>query len=132
MDPRRAHMPAPAERRLVQLSKLLCTSPAAGGGEERGEGEDEDEGLRSIPWSEIAQHSTLDDLWIVVDGVVYDMTEFIQGGDHPGGEDIPLEYGGKDASLFWDDVHGHLRDEILVCARLTSTTRSPTHFLMQN
>ena len=30
-----------------------------------------------------------------------------------GGADIPLEYGGKDASEFWTDMHGHLEDEIL-------------------
>ena len=39
--------------------------------------------------------------WVVVDGTVYDMTEFIkEESGHPGGDAIPLEYGGKDASEF--------------------------------
>ena len=31
----------------------------------------------------------------------------------PGGADIPLQYGGKDATEFWTDMHGHLEEEIL-------------------
>ena len=45
-------------------------------------------------------------------GRVWEMTDFIQA-DHPGGSEIPTEYGGKDASAFWHDLHGHLEAEIL-------------------
>ena len=38
--------------------------------------------------------------------------EFI-GSDHPGGEDIPLDYAGKDASDYWNEIHGHMKAEIL-------------------
>lgn len=67
-----------------------------------------------IKWDEIRVHNTRNDLWVVVNGRVFDMTEFIkEESGHPGGSDIPLEYGGKDASEFWTDMHGHLEDEIL-------------------
>ena len=67
-----------------------------------------------IPWAEIRRHNTMKDLWVVVHDRVFDMTDFIkEESGHPGGADIPLEYGGKDASDFWTDMHGHMADEIL-------------------
>lgn len=38
---------------------------------------------RKVPVSEVLQHSKADDTWIVVDGNVYDMTDFAPS--HPGG-----------------------------------------------
>ena len=38
---------------------------------------------RKITTQVILQHNKLDDVWIVVDGEVYDMTEFAP--EHPGG-----------------------------------------------
>ena len=55
--------------------------------------EDDGSGLPVIPWAEIMLHRYLADIWVVVDGKVYDMTEFIASGEHPGGDEIPLEYG---------------------------------------
>lgn len=40
---------------------------------------------RSITTEEIAKHNTPDDLWIVVENTVYDLTEFAP--QHPGGGD---------------------------------------------
>jgi cytochrome b involved in lipid metabolism len=37
----------------------------------------------SIAVEEISKHNSLRDLWIVVDGMVYDMTDFAP--EHPGG-----------------------------------------------
>lgn len=34
---------------------------------------------------DVAMHSTKDDCWQVIDGVVYDFTEYISSGEHPGG-----------------------------------------------
>ena len=59
----------------------------------------EDELFGELPtysWSEVAQHNTLESLWVVVRGRVFDMTEFVTSGVHPGGDEIPMEYGGKD------------------------------------
>lgn len=43
-------------------------------------------------WAEIAKHTTKEDLWIVVDNKVYDVTAF--GDDHPGGVEVILETAG--------------------------------------
>ena len=73
-----------------------------------------EEELELISWTEIVKHSSRDDIWVVVDGTVYDMTEFIkEESGHPGGDAIPLEYAGKDASDFWNDIHGHLLPDLL-------------------
>jgi hypothetical protein len=68
--------------------------------------------LPLLRWEEIMKHNTEEDLWIVVQGRVWEMTEFI-AADHPGGSEIPAEYGGKDATDFWIEIHGHLEAEIL-------------------
>ncbi len=38
---------------------------------------------RLVKASEVQQHNKVDDIWIVVDGKVYDMTRFAP--EHPGG-----------------------------------------------
>jgi cytochrome b involved in lipid metabolism len=46
---------------------------------------------KSISVSEISQHNKADDVWIVVDGKVYNMTTFAP--DHPGGADSTFMIG---------------------------------------
>jgi cytochrome b involved in lipid metabolism len=46
----------------------------------------------------------VDDLWVLVDGKVYDLSTFYK--QHPGGYDIIEEYAGKDASKVFKDA-GH-------------------------
>ena len=40
-------------------------------------------------------------------------SEFVASGEHPGGDEVPLQYAGRDATEFWLDTHGHLLDEIM-------------------
>lgn len=56
---------------------------------------------------EVSAHCTADDLWVVHEGKVYDVTEF--SNSHPGGPDLLLINGGKDISKEMDDevVHEH-------------------------
>ena len=57
---------------------------------------------RSFTRSEVAKHNTREDLWVIVDDTVYDMTAFLRR--HPGG-DAPLRYAGADASAVFGRVH---------------------------
>ena len=53
-------------------------------------------------WNEVALHNTMDDIWIVIHGVVYDVT--LWGSKHPGGT-IIYKYGGKDCSDQFEAFH---------------------------
>lgn len=57
----------------------------------------------SVSVAEVARHNTLENLWLVVDGFVYDMSEFAP--EHPGGTAILQKYAGKDASVAYAEVH---------------------------
>jgi len=78
--------------------------------EQGGEGEEgevkaeEEEEEKGIKMSEVEKHAVIDDLWLVIDGKVYDVTPFMD--DHPGGGEIMLSAAGKDGTQDFEDV-GH-------------------------
>ena len=47
--------------------------------------------------AEVALHKTPQDLWIIIDGKVYDVTNWIK--HHPGGDLILKNSGGQDATV---------------------------------
>lgn len=53
---------------------------------------------------DVAQHNTEDDLWMVINGKVYDCTKFLP--EHPGGEEVVIDCGGTDATDAFEDI-GH-------------------------
>ena len=53
--------------------------------------------------SEVASHKTKSDLWIVIDGVVYDVSKFAKV--HPGGSGVLEAFGGKDVTSEFYDFH---------------------------
>ncbi|KAI8059998.1 uncharacterized protein B0P05DRAFT_581422 [Gilbertella persicaria] len=52
---------------------------------------------------EVAQHNTKDDIWVIIHGKVYDLTQFLP--EHPGGQKIILKYAGKDATSAFEPIH---------------------------
>jgi len=53
--------------------------------------------------AQVAAHCTRDDVWVVIRGLVYDVTPFVD--DHPGGDEI-LKHAGGDASVgFYGPQH---------------------------
>uniref|UniRef100_A0A0K0D0W5 Cytochrome b5 heme-binding domain-containing protein n=1 Tax=Angiostrongylus cantonensis TaxID=6313 RepID=A0A0K0D0W5_ANGCA len=76
------------------------------------------ENLRTIPMSEVEQHSNEESCWIIINGKgypqmylplfqVYDVTTFLS--EHPGGAEAIMEFAGKDATVAFEDV-GHSKD----------------------
>ncbi|KKA30051.1 hypothetical protein TD95_001521 [Thielaviopsis punctulata] len=60
--------------------------------------------VAELTYQDVAEHNTKNDLWMVIDGKVYDCTKFLD--EHPGGEEVLLDVGGQDATEAFDDV-GH-------------------------
>jgi len=52
---------------------------------------------------DVAKHNKEDDAWIILDGLVYDVTKFIP--DHPGGEIILKGLAGMDATIPFTQFH---------------------------
>ncbi|KAI0319590.1 FAD binding domain-containing protein [Amylostereum chailletii] len=60
-------------------------------------------GAKSFTMAEVAAHNKKDDVWVVVDGQVLDVTTFLP--DHPGGEKAILLYAGRDATEEFNMLH---------------------------
>ncbi|KAJ8521171.1 hypothetical protein ONZ45_g2088 [Pleurotus djamor] len=52
---------------------------------------------------EVAKHNKKDDVWVVIDGQVLDVTSFLP--DHPGGEKAIMLYAGRDATEEFNMLH---------------------------
>ncbi|XP_037947478.1 cytochrome b5 [Teleopsis dalmanni] len=65
------------------------------------------EEVKTYTRKQIAEHNTNKDTWIVIHNNVYDVTSFLN--EHPGGEEVLIEQGGKDATENFEDV-GHSSD----------------------
>ncbi|KAF7986475.1 hypothetical protein HWV62_31267 [Athelia sp. TMB] len=63
--------------------------------------------LKKVTWEEVAKHNKADDLWIVIDAKVYDVTRF--QGLHPGGASVFLDedVAGQDATEIFYGLHRH-------------------------
>jgi len=53
--------------------------------------------------ADVAKHNKKDDCWVIVDGKVLDVTNFLP--DHPGGEKAILLYAGRDATEEFNMLH---------------------------
>ncbi len=64
--------------------------------------------MASYTLEEVLAHNTEDDCWIVANGLVYDVTDFIQR--HPGGRFAILSKAGTDATdqYKWHSKHAKL------------------------
>lgn len=66
-------------------------------------------GLPTLPTSDVARHNTEKSCYVTIDSKVFDVTEFL--GDHPGGGDLIVKYGGKDVNKIMRDESSHSHSE---------------------
>ncbi|ORZ06639.1 hypothetical protein BCR42DRAFT_456313 [Absidia repens] len=59
--------------------------------------------------TQVATHTSTKSCWIIYNNKVYDVTEFMM--DHPGGDDLILDYAGKDVTAVMKDVLEHEHSE---------------------
>jgi len=52
---------------------------------------------------EVAKHNSRNSCWVVIAGKVYDVTHFLD--EHPGGANVILKYGGRDATKEYEPIH---------------------------
>eukprot|EP01108_Squamamoeba_japonica_P007375 TRINITY_DN618_c0_g1_i2.p1 TRINITY_DN618_c0_g1~~TRINITY_DN618_c0_g1_i2.p1 ORF type:complete len:109 (-),score=14.01 TRINITY_DN618_c0_g1_i2:42-368(-) len=68
--------------------------------------------LQEYTMDEVKKHTANDDAWMVINGRVYDVSNFID--DHPGG-DIILDGAGRDATDMFQDIgHGQEATYMLI------------------
>lgn len=60
-----------------------------------------------ITKTELAEHKDAKSIWIAIHDKIYDITKFLE--EHPGGEEVLLEQGGRNATEAFEDV-GHSTD----------------------
>jgi cytochrome b involved in lipid metabolism len=94
----------------TQTAQPLPTSetPAAGAAaaaiaQEEAKKTSEPKKLKEYTLDDVAKHNKPDDCWVVVNGQVLDVTDFLP--DHPGGKKAILIYAGRDATEEFNMMH---------------------------
>ena len=64
--------------------------------------------MNTYTMEEVNKHTTKQDCWIVIRGMVYDVTDFLKV--HPGGSNIIISVAGEDATEYFEELH---REEVL-------------------
>ncbi|KAI0068670.1 cytochrome b5 [Artomyces pyxidatus] len=59
---------------------------------------------KTVNLTELREHTSKDDIWVLINGKVYDVSKFID--EHPGGDEVILSEAGKDGTEAFEDV-GH-------------------------
>jgi len=64
--------------------------------------------MNTYTMEEVNKHTTKQDCWIVIRGMVYDVTDFLK--IHPGGSNIMISVAGEDATEYFEELH---KEEVL-------------------
>lgn len=58
---------------------------------------------RKIPYSEVQRHRSRESCWVILYGIVWDVTGIVS--THPGGSDVIIEHAGTDATEVKTSTH---------------------------
>ncbi|KAB2569051.1 Major facilitator superfamily [Lasiodiplodia theobromae] len=79
---------------------------------------------KEFTYSDVSEHASKKDLYIVVHDKVYNCTSFVD--EHPGGEEVLLDVGGQDSTEAFEDVgHSDEAREILEGLLVGKLKRQP-------
>eukprot|EP00756_Hemistasia_phaeocysticola_P052731 Hpha_TRINITY_DN28011_c0_g1::TRINITY_DN28011_c0_g1_i1::g.42553::m.42553 len=74
--------------------------------------------------AEVAQHCTEGDLWVIINGDIYDLSQRPGGFRHPGGVPVMLKQAGKDATRAFYSAHPWIDLNAVTQYRIGWLTRS--------
>lgn len=80
---------------------------------------------QGLTWAEVAQHRTVDDCWTVVDGKIFDVTNYIPF--HPGGRKI-MQGAGKDATDLFYKYHAWVNIDTILAKSYIGMVTGPKVF----
>ncbi|PGH27703.1 hypothetical protein AJ80_00490 [Polytolypa hystricis UAMH7299] len=79
---------------------------------------------KQFTYADVAEHSSKDDIYVVIHDKIYDVTKFVD--EHPGGEEVLLDVAGQDSTEAFEDVgHSDEAREILEPMLVGTLKRSP-------
>jgi cytochrome b involved in lipid metabolism len=90
-----AHLGAPQPETKKAKEEVTTSSNAASRPSSYGD--------KTYTVDDVATHNKKDDIWVIIDGQVLDVTKFLP--DHPGGEKAILLYAGRDATEEFNMLH---------------------------
>jgi cytochrome b involved in lipid metabolism len=68
--------------------------------------------VQEYSFSDVYKHNLKNDLWIIINGKVYDVTKWIR--KHPGGDILLLGIAGQDASMPFVSYHDQKKIDLLI------------------
>eukprot|EP01051_Picozoa_sp_SAG22_P016735 SAG22_NODE_2426_length_2585_cov_1.231295_1_plen_448_part_00 len=86
--------------------------------------------------AELDKHNRSDDNWISIAGQVYDITQYV-AEKHPGGQYLPMQVAGKDATPLFRSTHPKYAETLLKSSPLIKRKGvvcdpAPTHFKFES
>jgi cytochrome b involved in lipid metabolism len=75
---------------------------------------------KKISPEELAKHASTKDCWLLIDGIVYDVTKYLDG--HPGGTAVMVEHAGQDCTSNFEDIGKNLPQT--VCLKPSAKLRA--------
>jgi len=90
--------------RLGAIAGQLESKPAAAAAPAAAPAQSSSSGAtKEFTAADVAKHNKKDDIWVIVNGQVLDVTSFLP--DHPGGEKAIILYAGRDATEEFNMLH---------------------------